>query len=249
MNMQRLIPILCAGFAISFVGLSCQAASPGGEKTAAGDKKLGLKAVSGRWGFRPAKKYHEGRPRVLLVGDSICSQYSKPVTKRLGDLADVDVWVTGKNLNSKDLPKLLDAALSQGPYDVIHFNIGLHGWGEGRIPKGQYRPLLEKYVKTYKKKAPGATLIWASTTTIGLSKQEPDKPDPVNNPTIVKRNKIAAEVMKASGVEINDLYALADKHWDLKRDKFHWNSKGVDILADAVAAKVKAALGKRKPAR
>jgi hypothetical protein len=230
---------------VALVVWASQAASPVAPKS---NSQRGLKAVSGGWGFRPAKQHHPGRPRVLLIGDSICSQYSRPVIARLGERADVDVWVTPKNLASKELAEQLRAVLAQGPYDVIHFNIGLHGWPAGRIPQGQYRPLLERYVGIYQERAPEATLIWASTTTIGLSKAQPDQLDPVNNPTIIRRNRMAAEVMRARGIGINDLYALADRHGDLKRDRFHWNQRGVELLADAVAARIKEALEIRSKA-
>ena len=204
-------------------------------RAADSDKKLGLIARNGSWGFRPAKTYHKGRPRVLLIGDSVCSQYSRSVIQKLGEKADVDVWVTPMNLNSKELHAHLTEALNMAEYRVVHFNIGLHGWAKGRIPEGKYRSLMEAYIAVFKKNAPKATLIWADTTSISVSKEKADTLDPVNNVTIVKRNAIADEVMKENGIPVDDLYGLMKEHHNFKADRFHWKPAGVEILAKKVA--------------
>ncbi len=220
-------------FLISIVGASAKS-----------DKELGLHTGGGKWGFRPAKQYHEGRALVLLIGDSVCSQYSRRVVKELEDTADVDVWTSGRNLNSSGLHDLLTRALEQGEYNVVHFNIGLHGWSAGRIPKGQYQPLLEAYVDVLKEKEPEATLIWASTTSISESKENPQVLDPEHNPTIVERNAIADRVMKQEGVAINDLYSLMAQYPELKADRFHWKSAGSAKMAEAVSQKIRNALSR-----
>ncbi|MEE9367819.1 MAG: SGNH/GDSL hydrolase family protein [Pontiella sp.] len=229
----RIIAVLLGCFLISIVGASAKS-----------DKKLGLHTGGGRWGFRPAKQYHDGRPRILLIGDSVCSQYSKLVVRELEDTADVDVWVTGKHLNSSGLHGLLTEALEQGKYNVVHFNIGLHGWSDGRIPKGQYQPLLKAYVDVLKEKEPEAVLIWASTTSISESKENPRVLDPVHNLTIVERNTIAAKVMKQEGVAINDLYGLMAHYPELKADRFHWKSAGSAKMTEAISQKIRSALSK-----
>ena len=207
------------------------------------DKQLGLHTGGGRWGFRPAKEYHDGLPRVLLIGDSVCSQYSALVIAKMKGIADVDVWVTGKHLNSGGLRDLLAQALDKGDYRVVHFNIGLHGWSEGRIPEGKYKPLLEAYVRVLKEKEPNAKLIWASTTSISEKKETPTVLDPIYNPVIVKRNALAAQVMKQYNIAINDLYTLSNQHMEFKGDRFHWKPEGRELMADAIVKQLKKALG------
>jgi hypothetical protein len=204
------------------------------EKTDNNDKKLGLIAKVGSWGFRPASEYHKKNPHILLIGNSICSQYSKVVIPALEGVADVDVWVTPAHLNSKYLEKRLSTILSMADYDVIHFNIGLHGWSDGRIPKGKYEELMEKYVKIYEKYAPNSKLIWASTTSISETREDPTKLDPIHNQTIVKRNVMAKKIMKEHKIPINDLYTLTVKNLNCKGDRFHYKSCGVKLLSDAV---------------
>ncbi len=128
-------------------------------------KELGLKTEGGPWRFYPANNPYPSLPKVLLIGDSITNHYRMNVAQHLQGKATVDSWVTAANLANPDLHDDLTKVIQQELYDVIHFNIGLHGWAEGDIPEGQYKPLLVSYVKVIKKQAPGALLIWGSTTT------------------------------------------------------------------------------------
>ena len=52
---------------------------------------------------------------------------------------------------------LFAEVLANGPYDVVHFNMGLHGWQEGRIKPGTFEPLTKAYVEVLKTKLPNAT--------------------------------------------------------------------------------------------
>jgi len=210
--------------------------------TVADDDALGLHPDGAPWGVNRSGQSDSDLPRVLLIGDSIVNGYFGLVRDALNGEAVVDNWVTGKNLNSGGLLDDLREVLAKGPYDVIHFNIGLHGWPEGRIPEGQYEPLLRKYVDVYRENAPDATLIWCSTTQISMQ-DEPTTLDPVNNPTIVERNAIAARVMKEYGIEIDDLYTFMSGRLDLMRgDKFHWKQEGIALQAGKVAEVIEAAL-------
>ena len=199
-------------------------------------KKLVLKSDSkdGVWRFYPAAKPDPKLPRVLLVGDSIMNGYRGGVAKHLAGQATVDSWLTPITLKSPELYEDLRKVLQQGPYAVIHFNIGLHEWQKGLIPEGQYEPLLKAYVNIFREEAKGAKLIWASTTSISKSGKLTEL-DPENNPTIVERNTIAVKVMQDSGIPIDDLYGLMSNKLDLKRDIVHWTPKAIALQAEAVA--------------
>ncbi len=208
----------------------------------ANDVELGLHSNGKPWGIYKSKEKDVSLPRVLLIGDSIVNGYRTPVGKALAKAAAVDAWVTGMNVKSPTLHADLKTVLEQGPYDVIHFNIGLHGWPKGRIPEGQYEPLLKKYVEVFRKGAPKAKLIWCSTTQISM-KGEPTQLDPENNPTITGRNAIAENVMKVYGIETDDLYKLmSDKLELMHGDKFHWSKEGVAVQSKQVAEVIKRAL-------
>jgi hypothetical protein len=194
------------------------------------------------WGFHRAPSGDPQLPRVLLIGDSIANGYHATVAAQLKGKAVVDVWVTGLHENSPELHDLLGKALANGPYAVVHFNIGLHGWPKGRIPEGQYDPLMRKYVAILREGAPGAKLIWASSTPI-TTKSKPFGLDPTDNPTIAERNASAAAIMRDCGIAVNDLYALVSGQLPLARgDRFHWQAHAYAQMGSQVARYVANAL-------
>ena len=199
---------------------------------ASGDDRLGLTTGgNGAWKFYPAEKPTPGLPRVLLIGDSIVNGYRAAVIRELKGRANVDVWLTPAAENTPGLLEDLRKVLAQGPYAVIHFNIGLHGWPKGRIPQGQYEPLMRRYVATMRKHAGHAKLIWASSTPITV--------DPVNNPTIARRNGLAAKIMKENGILVDDLYSLVSDKLKLGRgDKFHWQPAANELMGRQVATNI-----------
>ena len=173
------------------------------------------------------------RPRILLIGDSILNGYARHVIKKLKGKAYVDIWVNPYH-QSEGLNKILGLVLSEGPYDLVHFNVGLHGWQEGRIKKGTFVPLTKDYVKVIRSEAPKAKLIWANTTPVTV-KNNVKELDPEINPTIIKHNKMADSVMKEMGVSINDFYSVLNKNRILaKGDRFHWTGPAYSLLGKMV---------------
>ncbi len=193
------------------------------------DKELGLHSDGGPWNFYPTEELAPELPNVLLIGNSVMNGYKNIVISGLKKKANVDYWLTPKHLNSKFLFEDLAVIVRYRKYDIIHFNIGLHGWPIGRIAENEYVPLLEKYVSTLKKNAGNACLIWSSITPV----TETGKPELNHeiNPTITKRNKLAKEVMQNSGIPVNDLYGLMENRLELSRgDRFHWNAGGYELM-------------------
>jgi len=206
------------------------------------DDALGLHSDGGPWRFYPAEGRATAQKRVLLIGDSIMNGYRGKVIAALKDKAAVDCWLTPLHLNSELLHHDLKQVLSQGPYDVIHFNIGLHGWEPGTIPEGQYEPLLRKYVGILQEGGGNARLIWASTTQMTV-KGKPTELDPVHNKTITERNLIAARVMEDEGVTVDDLYGLVSDKLHLARgDRFHWRGPAYGLMAQQVVSYIDKAL-------
>ncbi|MBT4399994.1 MAG: hypothetical protein HN936_15425 [Bacteroidetes bacterium] len=195
------------------------------------DTELGLHSEGGPWNFYPAKEKQPGLKKVLLIGNSVMNGFHRYVINSLEGIADVDYWLSPKHLNSEFLFTDLKQVVSSKAYEVIQFNIGLHGWPEGRIKEEDYVPLLEKYVHTIKENAGDAELIWASITPVTEEgKAELNKDI---NPTITKRNGLADGVMSRFNVEVNDLYGLLANQLHLaKLDRFHWKSGGYQIMAD-----------------
>ena len=196
------------------------------------------------WRVDQAKITDPKRPRVLLIGDSILNGYLKTVTAQLDGKAYVDVWVNPYN-QSEHLNKLLAEVLANGPYDVVHFNMGLHGWQKGRIKDGTFEPLTKAYVQVIKDKLPNAKIIWASSTPVTV-KGKPGELDPAINDVIIEHNRMAAKVMTEMNVPVNDFYSLLVSKLELARgDQFHWKPEAYKILADTVVESVQRELKSR----
>ncbi len=199
------------------------------------------------WRIERAKIVDPALPRVLLIGDSILGGYRGEVTKALAGKANVDAWIN-PYCQSEHLNKLLAEVLAQAPYDVIHFNMGLHGWPVGRIKEGTFEPLTKAYVQVIKDKLPKAKIIWASSTPVTV-KGKPTELDPVINVNIIGQNRMAAQVMAGMNVPVNDLYALLVGKLELARgDQFHWTSPAYKILSDAIVKRIQTALPAEKKA-
>lgn len=103
------------------------------------------------WRLDKARIADSKLPRVLLIGDSILNGYRNRAIRALEGKAYVDAWVNPYH-QSEHLNKLLARVLEHGPYDVVHFNMGLHGWPEGRIKPGTFEPLTKAYVEVIRKR-------------------------------------------------------------------------------------------------
>jgi hypothetical protein len=177
------------------------------------------------------------RPRVLLIGDSILNGYLKRATALLDGKAYVDAWVN-PYCQSEHLNKLLAEVLVNGPYDVVHFNMGLHGWQERRIKPSTFEPLTKAYVEVLNARLPKAKLIWASSTPVTVQ-GKPAELEPDINPVIVDHNRMAATIMAEMNVPVNDFYALLVNKRELAGgDRFHWTTPAYDLLAKTVAESV-----------
>jgi alpha-glucosidase len=240
-GLSKRLPFLAAcALALALAGLAANGAT--------NDNAIGLHSDGGGWGFRRAAVPDPTLPRVLLVGDSVMNSYRAEVTRLLAGQANVDTWATGMHLGDEHLISDLTKVLAQGPYAVVHFNIGLHDWPEGRIPAAQYEPLMQRYFGAYASSAPRAKLIWASSTPV--TAKGTNTLDPQINPVIVRQNEIAARVAKAHAVPVNDLHALGVANLPLARgDQFHWTAAGARLFAGQVAREITAALGPAVAAR
>lgn len=195
------------------------------------------------WGFVKAEGENPKAPRVLLIGDSITAGYKWFVTRQLAEKATVDAYCNPYNQANNSWHNELKGVLSSnGPYTVIHFNIGLHGLRKGNIPEGQFEPLTGKCLETIRQYAPGARIIWASTTPV-ITTNRPFALDPLLNPVVVAHNAMAAKVMQKYGIPINDLYTLMAAHVSLSHgDAFHWEGEAGELMGGAVARAIEALL-------
>lgn len=159
--------------------------------------------------------------------------YKDTVKDKMKDYAIVDCWITPIHEGVTNLFDLLMEIASNRDYDVIHFNIGLHGYQDDRVNEAEYENLMTKYVNTLKKASPKAKLIWSTITPVLVRGKI--ALDTEINPVIERRNKKADKVMKENGVYIIDLYSLMMKHLDFSaKDKFHWNDEGKKLQGETI---------------
>jgi hypothetical protein len=176
-------------------------------------------------------------PRVALIGDSITRAYFAAVETNLKGKAYCARIATSKAIGDPALPAQLTTFLSEIKFDVVHFNIGMHGW---QYSEDDYRRYLPELLSAIRKGAPGAKLIWAATTPVRTDKS----PGP-SNERIESRNRIAREFFEKQGIPIDDLNAVMSGHSDLHSDDVHFNPEGSAMLATQVAASVEKLLPAR----
>ncbi|MGA0134795.1 MAG: SGNH/GDSL hydrolase family protein [Opitutales bacterium] len=214
------------------------------EKPAPVENDRRLHADGKGWRVEKAVIKDAKLPRVLLIGDSILNGYQGQATRLLAGKANVDLWVNPYN-QSAHVNKLLGEVLTNGPYDVVLFNMGLHGWQPGRIKPGTFEPLMKGYVEVLKARLPKARLLWASSTPVTVK----GKPTEINaeiNPNIVEQNRMAAKVMAEMGVSVVDFYGLLVDRRELARgDMFHWTGPAYDLIAQAAVAAILRELSSR----
>ncbi len=196
-----------------------------------------------------------GLPRVLLIGDSISIGYTLVVRELLKDQANVHRIPTNGGPTTNGL-KNLQEWLGDSKWDVIHFNWGLHdlkyvgadgvnlsdpkaAGSHPQVALDQYEKNLGQLVEQLKKT--GAKLIWCATTPV------PDGSSGRIMGDEVKYNQVAAKIMKASGIAVDDLctYAAAGKDIQLPAN-VHYTSEGSKHLAAKVVAEIKASLPIKK---
>lgn len=183
-----------------------------------------------------------GLPRVLLIGDSISMGYTLPVRKLLEDKANVHRIPENGGPTRNGVAKI-EKWLGTGKWDVIHFNWGIHDLKF--MPDGKRQVEPEDYDKNLRAlvarmKATGAKLIWATTTPIPDGELQPGRRFGDEN----EYNAIAATIMEANGVTINDLNAcITPSLGRLQKPKdVHYTEEGSAVLARKVAAEIEAVL-------
>lgn len=179
------------------------------------------------------------RPRVLLIGDSITRAYYKTVEDKLKGKAVVCRLTTSKSLGDPGLLDEVKLVLGQATFDVVHFNNGMHGWG---YTEDEYAKAVPELVAAIRKGAPGAKLVWASTTPVRVSGKV-DQLDPKTD-RVKARNTSAAGVMAKEKIPTDDLFALVVEKPDwFSNDGIHLNAKGSTAMGERVAAQVLKLLG------
>ncbi len=217
--------------------------------------------IQSEWSMTP----NPALPNVLILGDSISVGYTLDVRRLLKGQANVWRPMKPNGLAPANCENTafglvhLASWLGNTKWDVIHFNWGLHDLayyrqepspstgdagapfdivhGVQAVPLPEYRQNLTRLVDRLKRT--GASLIWAAITVVPPGSGGRFSED------VAKYNQAAAQIMRAHGVKIDDLYALTkgmplDMH--LKPNNVHYKQEGYEEIARQVATSVKASL-------
>ena len=178
--------------------------------------------------------------KIVLVGDSIRMGYQPMVAQKVGSRAEV--WGPAENCRHSLVHReSLQAWAFDSRPDVYHFNCGIH---DLVLFDGGPRFTLRGYVRNLRilvrrlKRASGVRLIWAATTPMmvprdGVTPMRDSRLDP----DVIRYNEAALKVVRAAGIEVDDLYqAVLDAGVEkcLADDKVHMSPFGNDVLSDAV---------------
>jgi hypothetical protein len=172
-------------------------------------------------------------PRVLLIGDSITRDYYPGVEKHLEGKAYVARLATSRFASDPVLLQEIALVLSNNKFDIIHFNNGMHGWQHS---EDEYRGAFPKIIETIRAHAPNAKLIWATTTSLKVSK--PNSTTEASDERIAARNAVALECLNGKNIVVDDLNASMLGHPEFHSDNVHFNDQGKAIQAAQVAASI-----------
>ncbi|HEY1312672.1 MAG TPA: SGNH/GDSL hydrolase family protein [Steroidobacteraceae bacterium] len=180
-------------------------------------------------------------PHVLLIGDSITRGYGPEVEKALAGRVYVGRLATSKSLGDPALLSEVELILRNNRVDVIHFSNGLHG---SKYTEAEYVAAIPALLAAFKRTAPKARLIWASSTDVVGAR----RPDDLTPSRIAERNRLAATVVTKQGIPVDDLFTVVNNHADYHlADGVHFTAQGYRILAGHVAASVSSVLDGQNP--
>jgi lysophospholipase L1-like esterase len=179
------------------------------------------------------------KPRVLLIGDSICQGYSGTVEMALAGKAYVARLSTSRGIADPVLMDEIRALVRHHHFAVIHFNNGLHAIA---YSAAEYEAGLKQVMDMLRKEGQGAKLVLSTSTFVqpGYSSW---KSDDWNRQMVESRNEIVHKVAKTEHFSVDDLCAVTKDHPEYYAgDKIHFNAKGYSVLGGQVAASVEKAL-------
>lgn len=209
-------------------------------------------------GLASTEDNRDSLPRILIIGDSISLGYTPVLQGMLDGKAEIvrPLNANGGWLNCEGTKRgvaMLDEWLAKGPFDLIHFNFGLHDLkhvhpetGRNSLdPNHPQQSNLNEYeanlrVIAAKLKATEAKLLFATTTPY------PDRPGgPLRRANqVALYNAVACEVMKDHRIDVNDLHASVlpkMETWLLPKN-VHFRPSANLPLARQIASKMEAAL-------
>ena len=172
------------------------------------------------------------KPRVLLIGDSICKGYESRVRDLLNGKVNVSFWASSKCVTDPDYLRELDFMLDARPYDMITFNNGLHSLFTDRE---EWNAAYASAVSFIQAKLPDTKLSLVLSTP--LTEEKLTK-------TVVSLNETVRNIAADRILPVLDLFSPMDaldrdRYWT---DTFHYQPEAVDLQAELIASHCLSAL-------
>ena len=200
-------------------------------------------------------------PRVLIIGDSISGHYLYKLRELMRGKANVigessssvrypmDKYRWSKlgprfyrsDYASKD-DDLKNFLTEQGPFDIVHFNNGIHNFSRANPgDEKTYAEQLRKVVATIR--ASGATCLFANSTGTVADNTIPTSPRYLSN--CLAFNSAAEAVMKELNVPVTDIHGLIQPRIKelISTDLIHTNPEADQMMAELIAKKLTETLG------
>lgn len=174
-----------------------------------------------------------GKPRVLLIGDSICNGYNGKVREKLEGRVNVSFWASSKCVTDPDYFRELDFMLDAYPYDAVCFNNGLHSLSTDRA---EWDAAYASAVDFIRAKLP--------ETKLSLTLSTPLK-DAKLTAISASLNETVTRLAAEKNLPVIDLFAAMDgldreEYWS---DTYHFHAPAIDIQAKCITEHVLAQLG------
>lgn len=195
-------------------------------------------------------------PRILIIGDSISGHYHERLRRLMEGKANIigeaslptrpdtkkSYWASVGNrfyrtdtaTNGDDLKNYL---AQSGPWDIVHFNIGIHMFSKAQ--PGDEKPYAEKLrqvVQTIRES--GAMCLFANSTGTVADNTIPNSPKYLTNCKAF--NAAAEEVMREMGVPVTDIYGLIQPRIKelIGADLVHTTAEADQMMAELIAKRL-----------
>lgn len=168
------------------------------------------------------------KPRILLIGDSICDGYYDTVFERLNSMYAVDKLVSSRSVESEVYKKQLELFLNDFKYDLISFNNGLHGF---HLSKDEYSRAYEKILHMF-----GNAKVILTLSTPIMQADNLKCYNEKDNRIVIERNESVRSIGVKYGLPVCDLYSAVNKISEIRAaDGVHYMEEGYKILGNTLA--------------
>lgn len=171
----------------------------------------------------------DGRPTILVIGDSISLGYTPTISKRFPD--HQVIHNTGNAAHTRVGIANIRAWVEHAPeWEVCAINHGLHDIHElNNIPVEEYVDNLEIEVDVLRERC--REIIFSTTTQVPVGARSRD------NAKAIEYNEAAVDLMTSLNIPVCDLYSksLTIKHLQTFPNNVHYKPTGYQILGNELA--------------